>query len=332
MTRYVKSMRWKSVTLPTNVFYAPLAGCSDFAFRHMASFHPVGLMFCEMVRMEALVRNIGATYRMLAYRDSMRPIGAQLCGSNPRLAAPTARIIEELGFDTVDLNCGCPVDKVTKDGSGSGLLKTPLKIGEIVAEMVAAVEIPVTLKIRAGWDDAHINAPEITRIAESAGAVAIAVHGRTREQQYRGKADRGVIRKCKEAASSIAVIGNGDVFSPEEGRALFEETGCDAVLVSRGTLGKPWIAEDIVRFDKGLPPLKIDDATLFSYLLDHLRSIEGHEKGRKALLDARRVSCWFLRSRKEGKEVRGRINRLEEVGDIIRLVEELCAPVAIRGV
>ncbi|WP_420421745.1 tRNA dihydrouridine synthase DusB [Simkania sp.] len=282
--RYVKPIKFKSLTLPSNVFYSPLAGCSDFPFRQMAALYPVGLMYCEMVKMDALIRHEPSTYHILDYRDSMRPIGAQLCGSKPELAGPTARIIEELGFDVVDLNCGCPVDKVTKDGSGSGMLKNPQLIGEVISNMVATVKIPVTVKIRAGWDQDSLNAPEITRIAEEAGATAIAIHGRTRVQKYTGKADWDIIRQCKEVAGSIHVIGNGDVFSAQDGLALFEQSGCDAILASRGTMGQPWIAEDVKRLDSGEPLLEVTGEMIRDHLLKHIDYIRMYQTERKASL------------------------------------------------
>ena len=180
-----------------------------------------------MVKMDALIRHEPSTYHLLDYDPSMRPIGSQLCGSKPELAGPTARIIEELGFDVVDLNCGCPVDKVTKDGSGSGMLKNPELIGSVISNMVAAVNIPVTVKIRTGWDDESINASLITKIAEQAGAQAISIHGRTRKQKYTGRANWDHIKAAKQVATSIKVIGNGDVFDAEAGLALFKHTRCD---------------------------------------------------------------------------------------------------------
>src|SRR5579872_1226411 len=161
-----------SVKLPNKVLYAPLAGCSDLPFRRMSRHYGPGIVYCEMVKIDALVRNDSNTYRLLDYDIGMHPIGAQICGSKPKIAAAAARIVEDLGFDVIDFNCGCPVDKVTKDGSGSGMLKTPELIGEVLCEMMAAVKIPVTVKIRAGWDEKSINAVEITNIAEKAGAKA----------------------------------------------------------------------------------------------------------------------------------------------------------------
>ncbi len=319
--RYVKPIQFKSLTLPSNIFYSPLAGCSDFPFRQMASSFPVGLMYCEMVKMDGLIRHEPNTYHLLDYRDTMRPIGAQLCGSNLKLAGPTARIIEDLGFDVVDLNCGCPVDRVTKDGSGSGLLKNPALIGEIIAEMVAAVNIPVTLKIRAGWDSNSLNAPEITRIAEAAGATAIAIHGRTRVQKYRGKADREIIRQSKQAAKKIHVIGNGDLFTAQDGLDLFEQTGCDAVLASRGTMGKPWLAESIRRLDHGEPSLEITDELVRDYLLEHINLIPLYKTKSKAILDIKRIGCWFLRPIKAAK-IRSQLNSCLSVEEAISLITE----------
>src|SRR5580700_274615 len=200
-----------TITLPSNIFCAPLAGCSDLPFRRMTSKYHPGLIFCEMVKMDALIRNDPHTYRLLDYEASMHPIGGQLCGSKPHLAGPCAKIIEDLGFDVVDLNCGCPVDKVTKDGSGSGLLKNPELIGDIISNMVSAVSIPVTIKIRAGWDMQSINAEQITAIAEQAGATAICIHGRTRSQAYKGPANWDYIRDCKRQAKRIKIIANGDI-------------------------------------------------------------------------------------------------------------------------
>ena len=317
MKRFVKPLKLGHLTLPSNIFYSPLAGCSDYPFRQMAARYKPGLMFCEMVKMDALIRHEPTTYHMLDYDPSMRPIGGQICGSKPEIAAPCARIIEELGFDVVDLNCGCPVDKVTKDGSGSGMLKTPELIGEVIANMVAAVSIPVTVKIRIGWDDANINAPEITQIAEQAGAQAIFIHGRTRQQKYTGKANWDLIRECKEAATSIPVIGNGDVFDAEAARDLFIHSGCDGVLISRGTFGKPWIAEDVKRLDNGLS-LIIPDVRM--HLLEHMEYICSYQTDRKALLDMRRIGCWYLRNGKGTKKLREAINHARNINEVKTLI------------
>lgn len=307
--------------LPNKVLYAPLAGCSDLPFRKMSCRYRPGIVYCEMVKMDALIRHDSNTYRMLDYERDMHPIGAQLCGSKPKLAKEAARILEDLGFDVIDFNCGCPVDKVTKDGSGSGMLKTPNLIGEILSSVVAAVKIPVTVKIRAGWDDAHINAVEITEIAERAGAKAITIHGRTREQGYKGKANWDHIKACKNAAKTIQVIGNGDVFDAESALQMFSYTGCDAVLVARGTMGQPWIAEDILRALEGLAPKMRTVMDLKKSLFEHFDCILKYQPERQSMLDMRRVGCWYLKRLTGVKELRVQLNRSASTSEVFQHLE-----------
>lgn len=311
-----------NLTLPSNIFCAPLAGCSDVPYRRMTSKYKPGLIYCEMVKMDALVRECEQTLRYLDYEPGMHPIGAQLCGSKPHLAAPCAKMIEERGFDVIDLNCGCPVDKVTKDGSGSGLLKCPEKIGEIISNMVAAVRIPVTVKVRAGWDAQSINAHEITQIAEAAGAVAICVHGRTRAQGYAGPANWDYIRECKRVAKRIKVIGNGDIFDPQSAKNIFEYTGCDAILLARGTMGQPWLIEDIYRYFAELPIEKKSPQYVKNALLEHFEAIVSYQTiERKVITDMRRVGCWYLKNGKGMKRLRESINHALSAQEIRTLIE-----------
>lgn len=311
-----------STVLPSNIFCAPLAGCSDVPFRKMTAKYKPGLVYCEMVKMDALVRNIPQTYRYLEYEPSMHPIGAQLCGSKPELAGQCAKIIEDLGFDVLDLNCGCPVDKVTKDGSGSGMLKNIDKIGEVISNMVAAVKIPVTVKIRAGWDSQSIVGPEVTRIAEEAGAAAICIHGRTRAQAYKGPANWDFIRDCKQAAKNILVIGNGDIFDVSSAEKIFSYTGCDAILVARGTMGEPWIIEDIYRHLSGEPSIKRTAMDFRDAFLEHLEYIVAYQPEQKAVFDLRRVGCWYLRNGKGARQLRTEINKSKSVSEVRKMLEE----------
>lgn len=311
MKSYIKSLQVGKQLLPNNIFYAPLAGCSDFPFRCMSSNYQPGLMFCEMVKMDALVRYDQNTFHMLDYNKEMHPIGGQICGSKPAIAGKAAKIIEDLGFDVVDLNCGCPVDKVTKDGSGSGMLKNPQLIGEVISNMVAAVKIPVTVKIRAGWDESSINAPEITRIAEQAGAQAICIHARTRKQAYKGPANWDYIKACKEVAKSIKVIGNGDVLDGPSAKRMFDYTGCDAVLVARGTLGQPWIIEDILRYllEEEVRVRSVEDHR--QELLKHFQYTQGYYSPRRVAIDMRRVGCWYLKKAAGTRTFRELISKAE---------------------
>lgn len=318
---FVKPIKIGNLQLPNNVFYSPLAGCSDLPFRAMTKPFSPGLVFCEMVKLDALVRHDPNTYRLLEYDRGMHPIGAQLVGSKVEYAAEAAKIIEDLGFDVVDLNCGCPVDKVTKDLSGSGLLKEPSRIADILHEMIHAVSIPVTLKIRTGWDDNTIIAPKITQLAEEAGASMISIHGRTRQQGYKGYADWDIIKECCDIAQSIKVIGNGDIFSPEAAKSIFEQTKCDGVLISRGTLGKPWIAEDIIRSLTGEPPLERSGAFIRDNVKLHFDYIVRTQPPRKAITDIRRVGCWYLKEAKNAKNLRHQLNKMKDIGELEPILE-----------
>jgi tRNA-dihydrouridine synthase B len=311
-----------TLTLPNNIFYAPLAGCSDFPYRKMSAHYRPGMMYTEMVKMDALVRHDQNTFHMLDYDASMHPIGGQICGSKPAIAGQAARIIESLGFDLVDLNCGCPVDKVTKDGSGSGMLKTPNLIGDVIANMVAAVKIPVTVKIRAGWDEENIIAERITRIAEEAGASAICIHGRTRAQAYKGPANWDYIKACKSAARSIKVIANGDIFDPASAEAIFAHTGCDAILVARGTQGQPWIVEEIIRHLNGEPPIDRTQEHFRQALLEHFEHTLSYHHERRVSVDMRRVGCWYLKKSAGTRAFRELISKASSTQQVRELIEK----------
>lgn len=277
-------------------------------------------MFCEMVKMDALVRNDQGTFHILDYDSGMHPIAGQLCGSKPEIAGKAAKIIEELGFDAVDLNCGCPVDKVTKDGSGSGMLKTPGLIGEVLSNMVAAVKIPVTVKIRAGWDEANINAPLITKIAEQAGAKAICIHGRTRKQAYKGPANWDYIKAAKEAAKDILVIGNGDVMDGASALRMFEHTGCDAVLVARGTMGHPWVVDDIIDYLMHGSSQERSVEECRQGLLEHFQHTLNYHHSRRVAIDMRRVGCWYLKRSTGTRAFREAISRAQSPEEVRELI------------
>lgn len=311
-----------TVELPSNILYAPLAGCSDLPYRYMSQKYGPGIVYCEMVKIDALIRHDPHTYRLLDYEPGMHPIGAQICGSKPKVAAQAARIVESLGFDVIDLNCGCPVDKVTKDGSGSGMLRTPDLIGDVLSDVIASVNIPVTIKIRAGWDEHSINAAEITRIAEAAGAKAITIHGRTRAQGYKGPANWDFIRDCKEAAKNIQVIGNGDIFDADSAARMFSYTQCDAILVARGTMGQPWIAEDIHRHLSGLSPIERAVQQHKTCLFEHFEAIIHYQSEKQSLLDMRRVGCWYLKRLEGVKSLRMQINRATSTTEAFKYLQE----------
>lgn len=314
-----------SLKLANNVFCAPLASCSDYPFRKMFldEKERPGLFFCEMVKMEALLRAEPSTLSLLDYDCGMHPIGAQIVGSKPALAGRAAKIIEDLGFDVLDLNCGCPVDKVTKDGSGSKMLTDPARIGDVLSEMKASVKIPVTVKIRLGWDDLSVNAAEVTKIAEDAGASAISIHGRTRAQAYRGKANWSLIKECKDVAKKIKVIANGDIFSPEDAAAIFETTHCDAILLARGTLGNPRFVADIVKYFEEGGAFASNDQEVLRLLKKHFEYSLSYYSEKKAVIDMRKLSCWYFKKGKKNLSFRKAIVKVEKKEQVYHLLEEL---------
>lgn len=321
MSSVVRPISLGKLKLPRNIFYAPLAGCSDFPFRKMSARYGKGLIYCEMVKMDALVRYDTGTFHILDYSHDMHPIGAQICGSNPLIAAQAARIVEDLGFDVIDLNCGCPVDKVTKDGSGSGLLKDPRRIGDIIANMVAAVSIPVTVKIRAGWDENSLVHEQIVQIAEQAGAKAICLHARTRVQAYTGSAKWEWIRQAKNAAKNILVIGNGDLFTPQAALDMFQTTGCDAVLISRGTLGQPWIAQDIEELANGQTVSERTIEQKKEALKEHFDAMVSYGSDRRTVIDMRRVGCWYLTKSQHTKNFREAISHASTIDECRAIID-----------
>jgi nifR3 family TIM-barrel protein len=273
------------------------------------------LIFTEMTKAEALARGDKGTFSMLSFTKGMHPIGAQICTSKKDIAGECSRIIEDLGFDLLDLNCGCPVDKVTKDGSGSALLKNPEKIGEIVYQMQKSVDIPITIKIRAGWDEGSINARAVTKIAEQAGASAVFIHGRTRHQGYKGPADWDYIKDACEQERSILVFANGDIRCRESAEKALLQTGADGVLVSRVTMGAPHIAREIFLGDGA--PAAPSPLLLFS---QHVKEILIYQSPRKVLSDIRRVACWYLREEKEFTSLRREINSATCIEDVLHLI------------
>lgn len=317
---YQSNFTLGTLTLSDNVFYAPLSGHTDLPFRRICNIYRPGLYFCEMVKMDALIRNHSSTIDLLSYDENMHPIGAQIFGSNPKYARQAAKMIEDFGFDLIDLNCGCPVPKVTRDGSGSGLLKTPEKIGEILSEMIAAVKIPVTVKIRIGWDDDHLVATKILEMAEAAGACAITIHGRTTVAGYRGTADWSQIKACADIAKTIKVIGNGDLFDHQKVEEIFDATGCDGVMIGRGMLSQPYLAEDIRKHFLGKEVTPKTLAEIFELLLAHFHSLVHCFSDHRTVFHMKRVACWYLKGYRGMRKVRTDIMGCQSVSEVMDLI------------
>lgn len=302
---------------------APMAGVTDQPFRLLCREQGAGLVCTEMVSAKAILYKNKNTGMLMAIDEKERPAALQLFGCEPEVMAEAARQIEERNFDILDVNMGCPVPKVVNNGEGSALMKNPKLAGEIVKALVKAVKKPVTVKIRKGFDGEHVNAVEMAKILEDAGAAAIAVHGRTREQFYSGRADWEIIRRVKEAVS-IPVIGNGDVDSPDAAAALLRETGCDGVMIARGAQGNPWIFSRVLRYleDGTLLPLP-DRQEVKEMIFRHgamLIAVKGEYTG---IREMRKHVAWYTAGFPHSAKLRGRINTVESLAELREVLESL---------
>lgn len=286
-------MQIGTVRLECPYILAPMAGVTDLPFRLLCREMGAGMVCAEMVSAKALSFNNRNTLPLLKTEETERPVSLQLFGSDPEIISAMAARIEPLPFDILDINMGCPVPKVTGNGEGSALMKDPLLTGRIIARTVEAVRKPVTVKIRKGFDEKHVNAVEIAHIAQESGAAAVAVHGRTREQYYRGEADWDIIREVKNAVS-IPVIGSGDVTDPASAQAMMRQTGCDAVMIGRAARGNPWVFKRLNIFDRtGADPGPPAQEEICDMILRHARMLCAFKGEMIAMREMRKHVGWY---------------------------------------
>ena len=317
----MKPLKIGNVTIDCPVVLAPMAGVTDLPFRLLCREMGVGLLSMEMVSAKAILYKNRNTESLMEIAPGENPIALQLFGSDPEILGEIAAQIQNRPFDILDCNMGCPVPKVVNNQEGSALMKQPELVREIASSLVKASEKPVTVKIRKGFDDAHVNAVEIAKILEDCGVAAVAVHGRTREQYYSGKADWEIIRKVKEAVS-IPVIGNGDVDSPKAAVEMLEQTGCDGVMIGRAAQGNPWLFREIRHYletGEELPRPSMDEVK--EMILRHARLQVEYKGPDVGMREMRKHVAWYTAGFPHSAKLRSEVNAvgtLEELGELLQ--------------
>ena len=315
----MNNLKIGSVELNNPFILAPMAGVCDLPFRLLCKEKGAAMVCTEMVSAKAIYYNNKNTKELLTIDKNEGPVSLQLFGSEPKLMAEMAKRIEEIPFDILDFNMGCPVPKVVNNGEGSALMKNPVLAGHIIEAMANAISKPVTVKIRAGFDAEHINAVEIAKIAENSGAAAITVHARTREQYYSGKADREIIRLVKEAVS-IPVIGNGDIDCYESAKHMLEYTGCDGVAIGRGTEGNPWIFEELNAKYAGLDYNKPSLEEVKEMIMRHARMLIDYKGEYIGIREMRKHAAWYTAGFKGASKLRGCLNEASSIESLEEII------------
>ncbi|MDK2810982.1 MAG: tRNA-dihydrouridine synthase [Petroclostridium sp.] len=315
-------MQIGNIQLQNNVFLAPMAGVTDLPFRLLCKEQGCGLVYTEMVSAKGLYYEDKKTETLLQIDEREKPVAVQIFGSDPDIMAQIANEAASTGASIVDINMGCPTPKIVKNGEGSALMLNPNLVGRIVKAVSQAVHLPVTVKVRKGWDEGSINADEIAMIAEENGAKAVTVHGRTREQFYSGKADWDIIKQVKQSVK-IPVIGNGDIVTPQDAKRMLEYTGCDGIMIGRGAQGNPWIFSRVIHYlntgellPEPTPQEKINKA------IENVRLLVQYKGEYVGIREARKHVAWYIKGLRNAARVKEAVNRITTLSEMESLLRE----------